>query len=626
MKRSLVRTFLLLLVAGLCVAVAQVRRVRVSTEVQEKHLTKKVAPEYPPLAKKARIQGWVRMQAIIGHDGSIAQLEVISGHPLLVQNALEAARRWQYEPTLLNGEPVEVETTIDVVFALADEPGSHAEKPPPTKAESLEEETNRLFNVGRGEEAVAKARATVAENPEDTEVRLVLARLLITTNRRDEAISELREVLRYKPDNNDIRYMLFTMLLEADRVPEAIGEFHEMRRYDEPPVRAIGQMGGALYRTMRPEAAEAEFRLLVQNHPDPAAAFASLAQELALAGRINAASRLLAEAERLAPNHAQVREMRAEIEQVLDMVERGLELLRARVQQNPREPAARMLMAVGHLLNDEWESRGRDELLAAFELGFDEREGQRILVEMLQRRLGRTAFIAELRGWVRRFPRLPNLHLLLAGTIWESGDRAGGVAELRNAIAAAPQNAALRRELAEYLDALGDRDSAAAERETARSLPPAAGEGAESSIRALAEEIVRSLRGEQVRQSAESANEISAVGGVRTLMTANVMYASTYGGFAPALANLAPPPEGAAPSAQHADLIDPVLASGTKYGYTFTYIVTSTDEKGQPSAFEIYADPVQPGTTGNRYFYTDQSGVIRVSTGGRAGPASPPLQ
>ena len=73
---------------------------------------------YPPLARQTRINGTVRLHAIIAKDGSIQQLEVISGHPLLQQSALDAVRQWRYQPTLLNGEPVEVDTTIDVIFTL----------------------------------------------------------------------------------------------------------------------------------------------------------------------------------------------------------------------------------------------------------------------------------------------------------------------------------------------------------------------------------------------------------------------------------------------------------------------------------------------------------------------------
>ena len=94
------------------------QRIRVGGNVQQAKLLNQPKPVYPPLAKQARIQGTVRFNAIIGRDGAIANLQVVSGHPLLVPSALEAVRQWKYQPTLLNGEPVEVVTQIDVNFTL----------------------------------------------------------------------------------------------------------------------------------------------------------------------------------------------------------------------------------------------------------------------------------------------------------------------------------------------------------------------------------------------------------------------------------------------------------------------------------------------------------------------------
>ncbi|MBI1738284.1 MAG: energy transducer TonB [Acidobacteria bacterium] len=93
-------------------------RIRQGGNVQQAKLINMVRPVYPPLAKQARISGTVRLHAIIAKDGSVIQLEVVQGHPLLVQSALDAVRQWRYQPTLLNGEPVEVDTTVDVVFSL----------------------------------------------------------------------------------------------------------------------------------------------------------------------------------------------------------------------------------------------------------------------------------------------------------------------------------------------------------------------------------------------------------------------------------------------------------------------------------------------------------------------------
>jgi protein TonB len=91
----------------------------VGGNVQAANLIKKVTPVYPPLAKQARIQGKVILSAVISKDGTIQDLKVISGHPLLIPSALEAVKQWVYQPTLLNGEPVEVSTQIDVNFTLS---------------------------------------------------------------------------------------------------------------------------------------------------------------------------------------------------------------------------------------------------------------------------------------------------------------------------------------------------------------------------------------------------------------------------------------------------------------------------------------------------------------------------
>ncbi|HEV2112966.1 MAG TPA: TonB family protein [Terriglobales bacterium] len=98
--------------------VAAPSRIRVSGGVQEGNLIRKVQPSYPPLAKTARIQGQVILHALISKQGNIENLEVVSGHPMLVQSALDAVRQWKYKPYFLNGEPVAVDTTITVNFNL----------------------------------------------------------------------------------------------------------------------------------------------------------------------------------------------------------------------------------------------------------------------------------------------------------------------------------------------------------------------------------------------------------------------------------------------------------------------------------------------------------------------------
>ena len=98
------------------------KQITVGGNVQQAKLVSQARPAYPPLAKQARISGVVHLQTIIAKDGTVRDIRVLSGHPLLIPSALEAVKNWVYQTTLLNGEPVEVMTQIDVNFTLSDDP------------------------------------------------------------------------------------------------------------------------------------------------------------------------------------------------------------------------------------------------------------------------------------------------------------------------------------------------------------------------------------------------------------------------------------------------------------------------------------------------------------------------
>lgn len=121
-----------------------------------------------------------------------------------------------------------------------------------------------------------------------------------------------------------------------------------------------------------------------------------------------------------------------------------------------------------------------------------------------------------------------------------------------------------------------------------------------------------------------AANEASAVGSLRTINTAAVEYSTTYGGYPTTLLSLGGPAGGTAASTS-AELIDAVLASGSKSGYTFAYTTGTTDSSGNVWSYTLTATPTSVGTTGQRRFFTDQSGVIRANTTGTANINSTPL-
>ena len=121
--------------------------------------------------------------------------------------------------------------------------------------------------------------------------------------------------------------------------------------------------------------------------------------------------------------------------------------------------------------------------------------------------------------------------------------------------------------------------------------------------------IIAAIAVPNLLQSKAAANEVSAIGSLRTIVTAEITYSATVGSgaYAAALSDL---------STQ--SLIDDSLGSGAKGGYDFVLI-------GTANTFTVTAQPTTPGTTGNRYFFSDDSGVIRATTGGAATVASPPL-
>jgi type II secretory pathway pseudopilin PulG len=126
-------------------------------------------------------------------------------------------------------------------------------------------------------------------------------------------------------------------------------------------------------------------------------------------------------------------------------------------------------------------------------------------------------------------------------------------------------------------------------------------------------------------QSKMRTNESAAGQSLRTLTTAEALYSTSYGiGYSPDLPSLGG--SGATPGPTNAELVDAVLSSGIKSGYTFNYTALTTDALGNVTSYSVNANPTAPGYTGMRYFYADQTGVIRGNFSAPAGPTDNPLQ
>ena len=117
-----------------------------------------------------------------------------------------------------------------------------------------------------------------------------------------------------------------------------------------------------------------------------------------------------------------------------------------------------------------------------------------------------------------------------------------------------------------------------------------------------------------------AANQSSAIESLRVLGTAEITYAATYGsGYSTSMSVLGPVPYGSVATSSAAGLIDDLLANGSKSGYTFTYSPDLLDATGRYNGYMILANPSQPGITGNDFYYTDETHVIRMNTTSPAG-------
>jgi TonB family protein len=172
----------------------KIQRIRLGGRTASDNLLDKADPVYPPLARQARISGTVRLHAILATDGKVQQLEVLSGHPLLAPSALDAVRQWHYKPTLLNGEPVEVDTTIDVIYSLQEGSKLIALTPAPPQSNSIDAKLRadiaRLLDSNQFEEKSTNVGRNLFES-----MRPMLTNSLPNTPNRDKIVDAYMEKL-----------------------------------------------------------------------------------------------------------------------------------------------------------------------------------------------------------------------------------------------------------------------------------------------------------------------------------------------------------------------------------------------------------------------------------------------
>ena len=137
--------------------------------------------------------------------------------------------------------------------------------------------------------------------------------------------------------------------------------------------------------------------------------------------------------------------------------------------------------------------------------------------------------------------------------------------------------------------------------------------------------IIAAIAIPNLLRSRIAANQASAVGSLRTLNTCEITYASTYNtGYSATLLALGPPASGN-PTPTAAGLVDSVLAAGTKSGYTFVYTPGTADSSGRINSYGLNANPITVGTTGQNYYFTDGSAVIRQNSSATASSSDSPI-
>lgn len=202
-------------------SVSPPHRIRIAGSVQSKSLIHMVPPEYPQIAKTAKISGTVVLHAIIATDGTVKELQYISGPPLLMKAAMDAVKQWQYRPMTFDGMPFEVETTISVVFSLADSAPAPADNPLDPQ---LKSDIKHLLETMDIQQASEAALRRTFEN-----LKPQLTASLPPTPNRDKIIDAYEDKLAglvHSPEYEDGLVAIYARHFSDDEI-KAIDQFYQ---------------------------------------------------------------------------------------------------------------------------------------------------------------------------------------------------------------------------------------------------------------------------------------------------------------------------------------------------------------------------------------------------------------
>jgi TonB family protein len=292
-------------------------RIRVAWKAQKPLQVSGDRPVYPPLAAQARIEGSVRLEFVVATDGSTKDISVLSGHPLLVGSALDSVRTWRFKQTIVNGVPVDVETSANVNFFL---PGNSPAKFVAADREAVRkhpDDPNARKKLGRGllavgevEEASAEFRQAVTLRPNDIEAHFGLGDALRANGNLDGAIAEYRQGLLLKPGETYAHFELAHLLEKKGDLEAAVVQHREGLRQTPKEGHRHHHFGILLKKKGDVDAAIEEFRLALHYGFDVPFAHFELGRALEQKGDLDGALKEYQKAAKNAPENHDMREAR----------------------------------------------------------------------------------------------------------------------------------------------------------------------------------------------------------------------------------------------------------------------------------------------------------------------------
>lgn len=288
----------------------------------EQEAIKKVEPVFPPIAKAARASGAVKVEVTIDETGKVVDARVVSGHPLLRDSALTAARQWKFKPAKISGKTPKVSGILNFNFVLDGDKKSEAEE---------------------------------RENPDPSQARLDRGTALLKSNRYDEAIAEFREAARIKPDDPFTQYKLGLAYIEAGRFSEgeatcegALTISREKQLDDFDLSNLLMCLGEAKHHLGKYNEAIKVFRQLAEMTPEVFDVHIRLAHSLILKGVNEEAIPVLKKCLALEPKNANVPYILAGVYLTTGRLDEAMANLKSAIKLDPDFAAAHFALGMAY--------------------------------------------------------------------------------------------------------------------------------------------------------------------------------------------------------------------------------------------------------------------------------------